>query len=270
MTAVSALTVFAVSACDVASGSSETPKQPSALELLTSDPKGALQKTAEVTDRADSVTLMMLGTAGDEKISMQGVLDPGDPVKAEMTMANSRGTMNTVRMIGAVFYVEMPAESRASMGGKRWLRLDPTTDGDQAGLDLTRQFDDVDPTRQVKRLLATEGTRVVGQETANGVVAVHYTVTTPVATYLGQLDAKLRAGVKKQMTTWGVREVTVDLWVDEQYRPRRAGLDMGAYGHLVTDYTDYGDAVPVETPPLAEIADLAELPKGIKGLTTGS
>ncbi|MFG3701002.1 hypothetical protein ACGF5C_24280 [Micromonospora sp. NPDC047620] len=262
--AVSALTVLAVTACGSKPGS-DAPVQPSVLELLASDLKGSLQKTIDATGKSESVTVTMQGTAGGEKISVKGVVDLGDPVKAEMTMAGPDGTPTTVRMISSVFYVEIPAKDRASIGGKRWMKLDLAAAGEQAGMDFTKQFEDVDPTKQVKTLLALEGVTVVGEETVNGARTVHYTVTAPVATYLGQLDAELRSGVEQQYAKQGVKELTIDLWVDEQYRPRRAGLDMGKMGDMTVDYTDYGKAVNVETPPAAETADFAEMLQGLKG-----
>lgn len=267
--AVSALTALAVSACGTTSGGSDAPKQPSVLELLASDLKGSLQKTAEATTKSDSVTVSMTGTAGGEKVEMKGVIDLGDPVKAEMTTKDPKGASTVVRMIGGVVYVEIPAEDRADMNGKRWMKMDLSEAGKQAGMNVGKQFEDIDPTKQVKTLLATEGTKVVGQETVNGAATVHYTVTVPVATHLQQMDAKLRAGVEQQMTKMGVKEIITDLWVDEQYQPRRAAMKMGPLGDLVMDYTDYGKAVTVEEPPAAETLDFAEMLKGLQGLTTG-
>ncbi|MFI6069131.1 hypothetical protein ACIA47_28225 [Micromonospora sp. NPDC051227] len=264
---VSALTAFAVSACGVTSGGSDEPKQPSVLELLASDLKGSLLKTAEATNKTDSVTVTMTGTMGGEKISMQGVLDLGDPLKAEMTMTNVKGAKTTVRMIGAVIFTEIPAEGRTSAGGKRWMKMDLTGLGEMTGTDFTKQFEDADPVKQVKTLLAIEGTTVVGQETVSGVPTVHYTVTTPVATYLRQIDAGRRAATEQALAAQGVKELKIDLWVDEQYRPRRAGMVMGKMGDMVIDYTDYGKAVTIESPPPAETADFAEM---LKGLTADS
>ncbi|WP_433267558.1 hypothetical protein ACQPWR_06620 [Micromonospora vinacea] len=270
LVAVSALTAFAVSACGVTSGASDEPKQPSVLELLASDLKGSLLKTAEATDKTDSVTVTMTGTMGGEKISMQGFLDLGDPLKAEMRMTDAKGDTTTVRMIGAVIFAEIPAEDRTGTGGKRWMKMDLTGLSEMAGTGFSKQFEDVDPVKQVKTLLAIEGTTVVGQETVNGVPTVHYTVTTPVATYLKQIDAMRRDATEKALATQGVKELKIDLWVDEQYRPRRAGLVMGAMGDMVVDYTDYDKAVTVETPPPAETTDFAEMLKGLQGLSTTS
>ncbi|MEU1585345.1 hypothetical protein [Micromonospora sp. NPDC005710] len=270
LTAVAALTAFAVSACGVTSGASDEPKQPTVLEMLASDLKGSLLKTAEATDKTGSVTVTMTGTMGGEKISMQGALDLGDPLKAEMTMTDPKGDKTTVRMIGAVIFAEIPAENRTGTGGKRWMKMDLTGLSGMAGTGFTKQFEDVDPIKQVKTLLALDGTTVVGQETVNGVPTVHYTVTTPVATYLKQIDAMRRDATERTLATQGVKELKIDLWVDEQYRPRRAGLVMGAMGDMVVDYTDYGKAVTVETPPPAETTDFAEMLKGLQGLNTAN
>lgn len=266
--AVSALTALAVSACGSESGSSDAPKQPSVLELLATDLKGSLQKTIDATGKSDSVTVKMEGTAGGEKVSMQGVMDLGDPVKAEMTTAGPDGTPTTVRMIGGVFYVEIPEEDRGSTGGKRWMKLDLAAAGAQSGMDFSKQFEDIDPTKQVKTLLATEGTTVVGEETVNGARTVHYTVTAPVAAYLGQVDAGMRAGVEKEFAKQGVKEIKLDLWVDEQYQPRRVHMVMGKMGDMTVDYTDYGKPVNIETPPPAETTDFAEMLEGLKDLAT--
>ncbi|WP_091089672.1 LppX_LprAFG lipoprotein [Micromonospora nigra] len=256
-----------MAACGSKPGS-DAPEQTSVLELLATDLRGSLQKTMEATDKSDSVTAAMQGTMGAEKISMQGVFDLGDPVKAEMTTSGpDDGAPTIVRLIGTVIFVEVPAEERAGMDGKRWMKLDLSAAGEQLGMDFTKQFENIDPIKQVKTLLALEGVTVVGEETVNGARTVHYTVTAPVATYLGHLDAELRSGVEKQYAKQGVKEVTMDLWVDEEYRPRRAGMNMGKMGDMTVDYTDYGKPVNIETPPAAETFDFAEM---LKGLSAGN
>ncbi|MEE6260615.1 LppX_LprAFG lipoprotein [Plantactinospora sonchi] len=255
-----------MAACGSNTGPSGEPKQENILGQLASDLKGSLQKIVDTTDKADSVTMTMEGTTAGEKMKMQGMLDLREPVKAEMTMEGPDGAPTTVRMIGPVFYVEVPEADRADMGGKRWFKMDLSAAGAQGGMDFAKQLEEIDPTKQVKTLLATEGTTVVGEETVNGVRTVHYTVTTPVATYLGQLDADARKLVEEQLTKNGVKEVKIDLWVDEQYLPRRAHVVMGTMSDTKIDYTDYGKPVNIETPAASETADFAEMLKGLEGL----
>ncbi|WP_223884266.1 LolA-like protein [Micromonospora craniellae] len=269
--AVSALTAFAMTACGgSSSGSSDSgaAAQPNVLEQLAKDLKGSLQKAMEKTESSDSVTMSMQGTAAGEKITAQGVIDLRDPIKVEMTTTGPDGTPTTVRMIETAVYVEVPEADRASMGGKRWLKIDVGAAGAQAGMDFTKQLEDVDPTKQVKALLASENVTVVGEEKVNGVDTVHYTVTQPIAEYLQQIDAELRKGVEQEMAKQGVKEVKTDLWVDEQYQPRRAKVVTGDLGDITVDYTDYGKPVNIETPPAAETTDFAEMMKGLGDLTS--
>ncbi|MFY1672252.1 hypothetical protein ACN27G_20170 [Plantactinospora sp. WMMB334] len=264
---ISALTALALTACGSGTDAPGESKQPSVLEQLASDLKGSLQKVVDKTGTTDSVTMTMEGTAAGEKIKMQGSLDLRDPVKAEMTMEGPDGAPTTIRMIGAVIYVEVPEADRADLDGKRWFKMDLSAAGAQAGMDYAKQLEDVDPTKQVKTLLATEGTTVVGEETLNGVPTVHYTVTAPVATYLGQLESDARKTVEQELTKNGVKEVKIDLWVDEQYLPRRAHMVMGTMSDMTIDYTDYGKPVNIETPAASETADFAEMLKDLQGLT---
>ncbi|MGX7675302.1 LppX_LprAFG lipoprotein [Plantactinospora sp. DSM 117369] len=263
---VSTFTALALTACGSDAGTPGESKQSSVLEQLASDLKGSLQKVVDKTDSTDSVTMTMEGTAAGEKIKMRGALDLRDPVKAEMTMEGPDGAPTTIRMIGAVVYVEVPEADRADMDGKRWFKMDLGAAAAQAGMDFTKQLDDVDPTKQVKTLLATEGTTVVGEETVNGVATVHYTVTAPVTTYLGQIDADTRKTVEQELAKNGVKEIKIDLWVDEQYLPRRAHMVMGTMSDIKIDYTDYGKPVNIETPAASETADFAEMLKGLQGL----
>ena len=264
---VSALTALALAACGSEAGpSSNESKQPSVLELLASDLKGSLQKIANNTDSVDSVSVKVEGTAGGEKLTMQGAMDLRDPVKAEMTVTDATGTTKTVRMIGTAFYVEVGPEERADLDGKRWVKMDLSAASAQAGMEFTKQFEDIDPAKQVKTLLATEGITVVGEETVNGVRTVHYSVTAPLTTYLGQLDAEARKTVEQELNKNGIKDVKVDIWADEQYLPRRTRVVMGTISDITVDYTDYGKPVNVEAPPASETVDLLEMLKNLKDL----
>ncbi|WP_341716169.1 LppX_LprAFG lipoprotein [Micromonospora sp. FIMYZ51] len=259
--AVSVVTAAALTACGGAESDADAdaPAQSSVLELLATDLKGSLQKTVESTEKSDSVTLAMQGNVGGEKVSIQGAVDLRDPIKAELITTSAENETITVRIIDTVVFVEIPADQRASMNGKSWMKMDPTASGEQQGLEFSKQLDDVDPAKQVKALLASEGVKVVGEETLDGTPTVHYTVTTPLGKYLEQVDPKLRGPVEGQLTEQGVKEIKIDLWVDEQYRPRRAALVMGTVTDMTIDYSDYGKAVTIETPPDAETLDLAKM-----------
>ncbi|HYN94883.1 MAG TPA: hypothetical protein VES42_13625 [Pilimelia sp.] len=266
--AISALLVGPLAGCTGDAGSApagaKSPDKPNVLALLVSDAKGSLQKTVATTDKATSVSLTMVGTAAGEKVAASGVVALEDPPKVEITAKDADGTPTVVRMIGSVFYVQIAAKDRASMDGKSWLKMDVAKAG--AGANLTRQFDDIDPVRQVKTLLASGTFTVVGEETVGGVQTVHYTTTQPVSTYLRQVDAKLRTSVQKELAKAGVKTVKTDVWIDEKYQPRRVRSVAGSFSDMTVDYGDYGKPVSINAPPAGETADFAELMAGLGDL----
>lgn len=259
----SALALLGLTACASKDPSPATEEKPAVLALLASDPKGSLQKTMDATSKAGSVTLAMKGTAAGESVNGRGVVVLGSELKAELTMEDAKSGPTTVRILGTVFYVQIPAAEQAKMAGKKWMKMDLAAAGAPTAA-LTRQFEDIDPVKQLKTLLAGDAATVVGEEAVGGVQTVHYTVNTPVATYLAQLDAEARAAVEKGVTEKGIKEIKTDLWVDEQYQLRRARAVMGELSDVTVDYSDYGKPATVEAPPAAETADFADLMKGLK------
>jgi hypothetical protein len=263
MLAAASLSVTALGACGSTPATPDAPQQQSVLALLVSDAKGSLQKVVDSATKAESVKLTVDGKADGETYKGEGVLRYGKDPKAEITMQIA-GKSTTVRMIGPVIYVAIPAADRAKMQGKSWMKMDLTAAAGASGSDYTKQLDEMDPVRQVKTLLAADAVTVVGEETIDGVKTVHYTVTNPVATYLGQLDALKREAAEKEFTKGGVKEIKTDVWVDEKYQPRRIHMVMGTLGDLTANYTEYGTSANVETPPAAEVIDFLEMLEGLK------
>jgi hypothetical protein len=263
--AAASLSVLALTACGSSSDSPSAPQkqEQSVLAMLVADAKGSLAKVADKATKAQSVTMKMDGTAAGEAFKGQGTLLYGKDPKAEFSM-QAAGTTTKMLILGSVIYIEVPEADRAEMEGKRWMKMDLSAAGEQAGSGFAKQLDDMDPVRQVKTLLAAESVTVVGEETVDGVKTVHYTVTTPPATYLGQLDAELRAAAEKELGKLGVKEIKTDVWVDEQYQPRRVHVVMGSASDITVDYTDYGKAATIEAPPAAEVFDFAEMLEGLK------
>jgi len=258
------LSVIALGGCGGdATPRTDAPEEKGVLALLASDAKGSLAKVMDRAAKAESVTMKMNGTVAAETFQGEGVLLYGKDPKAEFTMQMD-GTSTKVRMMGSVIYISIPEADRAEMQGKAWMKMDLSAAGDQAGASFAKQFDEIDPVKQVKALLAAESVTVVGEETVNGVKTVHYTVTNPLSTYLGQLDGEVRAATEKELAKSGVTEVKTDVWVDEDYQPRRIHAVMGKASDMTVDYTDYGKSATIEAPPAAEVFDFAEMLDGLK------
>jgi hypothetical protein len=231
--------------------------------MLVSDAKGSLSKVADKATKAESVAMTMKGTAAGETFEGEGAFFYGKDPKAEFTMT-AAGTTTKMLIIGPVIYLELPEKQRAEADGKRWMKMDVGAADAQAGAAFTKQMDDIDPVRQVKTLLAAESVTVVGEETIDGVKTVHYTVTVPPSTYLGELDGKVREKAEKELLEQGVKDIKTDIWVDEEYQPRRVHVVMDKASDVTVDYTDYGKPVNIEAPPAAEVFDLAEMLEKLK------
>ncbi|BCB87041.1 LolA-like protein [Phytohabitans suffuscus] len=261
--AVASLSALALGACGSDSATEEGSRDQGVLAALVADAKGSLARVVDSATKAQSVSMKMSGKGDGETFQGEGVLDYGKDPKAEFTM-QAGGETTKMLLLGPVIYIEVPEAERAEMDGKRWMKMDLTAAGDQAGASFTKQLDDIDPVKQVKTLLAAESVTVVGEETIDGVKTVHYTVTNPLATHLEQLDADLRAATEKELTKAGVKEVKTDVWIDEKYQPRRVHVVMGTATDVTVDYTDYGKPVTIEAPPAAEVFDFAEMLEGLK------
>jgi len=237
--------------------SKESTQQNTGLASLRDDVLASLKKSEETAGKAKSVAIAMEGTSGGQSIKAHGAVAFGDQIMAEIVSEEGTDGPVTVRVLDTVFYVQIPEAERATLGGKSWMKMDLTQFGEESE-ELVRQFQDMDPTRQLKTLIASGEVKAVGEEKINGVDTVHYTATAPIATYLDQLEPSARAAVEKGFTDQGVSEVTTDLWVDADYQLRRAKSVMGNTDFTV-DYTDYGKAVNVEAPPAADTIDFSEL-----------
>ncbi|WP_018252500.1 LolA-like protein [Salinispora mooreana] len=257
LAAAATASAVAVTGCGPSTASQEAAPQSSVLELLANDLQGSLQEAADRTSKIETVQATMVAT-GPEDFGMQIAMDLRDSVSYEMVM-ETEGEVTTIRLIDSVMYTEIPEAERERYDGRRWLKMDLSA---ASGMGLDEQLQEADPVQQVRTLLELEGVTVVGEETVGGVPTVHYSVTATMEEHLalleeqGKLDSGDLANSAGRAAKFGVTEIKTELWIDEQYWPRRARLTMGAMGVMTVDYTDYNEPVTIETPPAAEVADL--------------
>jgi hypothetical protein len=268
--AVVVLGALAVSAgCTAKPGASSATaaKSVSVLELMAKDVIGSVRKTADSTNKITSVTVAMTGTAAGKTIEGHGSVGFDGQPRAEITMTVAVAGESTFRMLGPVIYVQLPADQRAELSGKSWLKMDLSQSKD--GADLAKQFNDMDPAKQVRTLLDSGSIAAVGQEVVGGVPTVHYAGTVPVAKYLNQVDSASRPQVEKQLSDKGIGEVKLDLWVDEKYLPRRAH-SVVADTDVTVEYSDFNKPVSVVAPPASDTVDIQDLMKDPQGAGTGN
>jgi hypothetical protein len=262
-------TTLVLAACGSKATPGDTVEKPNVLAQLISDATGSLRKSIDNTNKATSVAFTMTGTSAGEKMEVEGRMAFGDPLKVDMTATDPKEGKTTVRIIGTTFYIGIPEEQRASMDGKQWMKMDLGDMG--AGSEaLSQQFDNMDPVKSIETLLKGKAVTVVGEDTVDGVKTVHYATTGSIDTYLEQLDATMRKTVRDQLAKAGVTEVKTDVWVDEQYQPRRVHMVMGTMSDFTVNYTDYGTPVTVEVPPADQTVDFKEMMDQLKDLTAGN
>ncbi len=267
------VTAIAVTACGTTTATSDEPSRDASLVILTSDPRGSLEKTMDTARKTETLKFVLTSSEAGRTVEMQGSLDLRDPGSYEMiTTSTSVGGPPRERRIGAVVYYEVPEADRPKMGGKRWMKADLSPSDDAGRMEINNHSRDVDPFKRIKALRESEGVAVVGEETVNGIPTVRYTVTLPIEDHYGLLyDDKF--GVESLVTSMvrrGVTEVRTDLWVDGQYRARRSTVALGELSKTTVDYTDYNTPVNIAPPPPGETGDFQEMLQELQDHIDGS
>lgn len=259
-------------------GGEQTADKPDVLTLLRTEATKSLQASLQKTERAKSASFTMEGTTGEEKVNAGGAIDYSGQPKAEFTMDDPENGPTLVRLIGTAFYYQVPEKDRAEMDGKKWMKLDfaeavKLGGGDASSTamvdELTRQMRQMDPVVQVKTVLDAGELKVVGEETIGGARTVHYSGALPIAVYLKQVAEKARPIIAEVFRKAGITAVQVDLWVDENYQPRRARSVAGKMDITMT-YSDYGKPVNVVVPPANETADLVKMLQELRSAGKGN
>ncbi len=241
-------------------------EQPDVLTLLRTKAAESLQVTLEKTEKAKSASFTVDGKSDGESVKGKGTVFFGEPAKASITLVDAEEGQMEFRILPGAVYVSVPAEDRAGFGGKEWMKFDLASAAKNADADtkdmlaeLGRQTRDFDPAVQVKTLMADGKFTVVGEETIDGVKTVHYTGTQPIATYLADIDAAMRKDVEAKLTKDGVKDVKLDVWIDEKYQPRRIRSVVGATEDVTVNFADFGTAAEVAEPPADKSLDFLKL-----------
>lgn len=188
------------------------------------------------------------------------------PRAVDMRMTAAGGMKEgafSVRLVGDAVYVGGGRQAAAVLGGKHWLKIAMTDQGDGGFGGMQRQADQ-DPAAQASLLSRSDDVRKVGQETVDGVRTTHYAgvvdVAEPAEKSAGKSPsaAERRAKVIEQYRQLGVRELKLDLWVGpgdrtvkfrERARAAQGPLD------LSIRFLDGNKPVAVQAPPASDTVD---------------
>ncbi|MFE7131535.1 hypothetical protein ACFVIM_11790 [Streptomyces sp. NPDC057638] len=272
--AVTAVAVVAgVAGCGTEQGPGESR---SATQVL----RAAYEKTAEAKSAKFTMEMDTPGGLAGGSLKMTGVMG-WDPAAMDMSVtgspfAGAAGAPGEARMkmVDEAVYVDLGSQAPASLGGKRWLKLDL---GAAAGMVPDKELAKLvtggleqlneNPAERLALLLDSPNVKKVGEERIDGVAAEHYKGTVSVQEMLtaeGVLEVlkpqerqKLLANLEKA----GVQSYETEVWVNEDDLPVKTDVTMntpqGEVG-VVTTFSEYGAKAAVSAPPAGQTADLLQ------------
>ena len=171
---------------------------------------------------------------------------------------------------GTQVYLSSPLLEQALPKGKTWVSGDLEKLGREQGIDLGQvgAFGQSDPREALEILRGVSGDlEQVGRDSVHGVDTTHYRATLDpekIAAELGKSSGgDLVGGLVDEVKQAGLRDVPVDVWVDDDMLLRRLELKVspaqGGGATFAMELDDYGEPVDVTPPPADEVADVAQL-----------
>jgi hypothetical protein len=213
------------------------------------DPQARLATAAGVLEEVDfafEVTLALEGSDTQANgFTIEGAYD-ADTRRVRGTVEAAGQEMEFIQD-GAFQYLHVPAGSplTETAAGKSWLRIDFTGVIDEAALTTPVGENPLDTFARLGKI--TGPIERVGEERVRGVPTVHFRTTVDASR--GMTDAE------------SLRNVLVDVWLDDDDRPRRHRQTMtlddpgGTTVVSTMESFDYGKAVTIELPPADQVGD---------------
>jgi hypothetical protein len=245
---------------------------PSPMEVVSAaGPATARARTAGVE------ISMAVGTSSSQgaTATIRGSIDFADrsgTMTGPLSVMLGEGVGGSVdaRMVGSVLYIRTTRITELVPGAKPWLRLDADDLLASSGAGFLAEIAPLDPDGTIvgSVLVATyffgstnellgpavglyDEARAVGKEQVRGVSTTHYELVVNQGRFREQLIDELRQGA---------RDMTADVWVDEDGRLRRSRLNMSVAatagtgsGASTHEFFDLGAKVNVEEPPTGDV-----------------
>lgn len=263
------LGVLLLAAGAVSCGSEKSPEM---------TPAAAVAKAAKNTEDIKSLHYRMNGTvpaSGKVEAEASMRLKPSIAMSMKISASGQAGAGESeIRLVDKVMYIGGGAEMAKEMDGKSWMKFDFS--GSKAGKELDQLGSagqaEQNPAAESTFLTGAKDVKKVGSEKVDGVETTHYTGTVTLKDLRASLkDSKAatreqREKSIKQYEKLGVDKLTMDMWVDgedhtKQFR-MKSDTDKGPLDMTFT-FLDYNKPVTVEAPPAKDVADLAEMFKGL-------
>lgn len=242
-------------------------------------PAAAVAKAAKNTEDITSLHYRMTGKVPEQgKITGEASMSMKPPAMSMKMTAVDAGSDGAVemRVVDGAFYLDGGAEAAKDMDGKRWIKFDMSAQGAGKGMDSDQMGGgqaDKNPAAESTFLTGSKNVKKVGTETVEGVKTTHYKGSVTLDALRKSLKGESKAVREQreksleQYEKTGVRALTMDAWIDGENHTRqfrtRGTADKGPLDLTIT-FLDYNKPVTVKAPPAKDVADLAEMMKGLQ------
>ena len=198
----------------------------------------------------------MRAPASPFEFSITGAADPATTrTRAEMDMASmlpagATGMPTTISFVseGTTVYLQTP-------GGTRWTKVDGAELSKGVGSGLPSSTNPLDSFEQLRAV--DSPIEEVGEEDVRGTSTTHYRTRLDMAKVLEAMPEEQRAAASSLA---GMEDVPVDVWLDEDDRPRRQRMVFALPGGagtmtMTVEAFDFGKAVDIQIPPPDQVMD---------------
>ncbi|WP_436492060.1 hypothetical protein [Actinokineospora sp. HUAS TT18] len=222
--------------------------------------KALSDAVTEKSDGAKSAHVVFTGEAAGEKIKGEGDFNfAGADTAMQMTMGTAEGDIE-MRFVANVIYIKTPQELQP---GKPWLKLDLNDKDNPLAKMLGSSMSSMkntDPTQTLKQLAESGQIKSVKDEEIDGKAVKHYEIVVD-TTKLKGAELGMDESAIKELEKAGVKEMPVDVWINEENLPVRFVIDVptaagAGAGKVQADYSDWGKGVEVKAPDASEVAEL--------------
>ncbi|HTY97936.1 MAG TPA: hypothetical protein VMB91_12900 [Solirubrobacteraceae bacterium] len=161
--------------------------------------------------------------------------------------------------------------------GAKWMKIDISRLGQAAGLNPSQLLNGESNPTQILQYLKASGASVaeVGTQRIRGVPTTHYSGTINIEKAAAALGGAADGAAQKAVSTLGVSDLPVDVWVDSHDLVRRLQVTLStppSAGHLQVQINlelfDFGATPPVSVPAASETFEASST--GLSGLAAAA
>lgn len=210
-------------------GGKAGPAAPSPAQVLDSAYTTTTDSGTAKVNLTGQISTSVDGKPESVPINANGVLDfAHKSADLNESIAGAAKDITETRYLDGMLYQRIPAQADMLTGGKQWIAIDTNqaaASQHDSGLSSLLASAPSDPSQLMVYLTAVEGqVKTVGPDTVDGVPTTHYDATIDLDK-VATLDPGAASTTKHLEQELGSSSLPVQLWVDQQNRLRKIGVD---------------------------------------------